>query len=403
MTLVATFLFAYVFSQFYRSFLAVVTSDLTRDLGLGPAELGNLSAIWFVVFALSQFLVGYLLDRHGPRRTIAGMMLFAVAGALVFAAARSYAMALLGMGLIGFGCAPILMGALYYFGRMSAPEKFPLYTSIMVGLGGLGNLAGGRPLTLSVESFGWRASLAAIAAITLVSAALIALMVKDPPRVEAPGGRRGALADLWQIVSHRPMWSLFLLNFASYAVIAAERGLWLGPYLENVHALGVQARGDAAFLMALGMSVGALAVGWLVPLLGSTKRVSILGNLGTALSFLGLALLPGLGAGGAIALQVTAGLFGMCYGAILSHARLFLPDHLLGRGVTFCNALSIGGAGILLSSSGYFVRGALAAGDPPVAVFSMLHLAFAGILLTALAFYVSSPERPEKIGSRSTG
>jgi hypothetical protein len=41
-------LVAYLFSQFYRSFLAVVAGDLSRDLGLGAAELGDLSAIWFL-------------------------------------------------------------------------------------------------------------------------------------------------------------------------------------------------------------------------------------------------------------------------------------------------------------------------------------------------------------------
>ena len=44
-------LFAYVLSQFYRAFLAVVASDLSHDLGLGPAELGMVSAVWFVAFA----------------------------------------------------------------------------------------------------------------------------------------------------------------------------------------------------------------------------------------------------------------------------------------------------------------------------------------------------------------
>lgn len=394
--LLPVFLFAYIFSQFYRSFLAVVTADLTRDLGLGPAELGNLSAIWFAVFAVSQFPVGYLLDRHGPRRTISVMMLAAVAGAVVFASAQGFASALVGMGLIGLGCAPILMGALFYFGRKSGPEKFPIYTSVMVGLGGLGNLLGGRPLSQAVEAFGWRASLLAIAALTLASAAMVAFFVRDPPKLSAPGKPGNALSELWEIVSHKPLWPIFLLNFSSYGVVAAERGLWLGPFLQDVHGLGMQERGNAAFLMALGMAVGAFVSGWLVPLFGNSKRVAIFGNLATAASFLALGLVPGLGASAAIALQVLAGLFGMCYGVILSHARLFFPEHLLGRGVTFANFLSIGGAGLVLFGSGYFVRGAQAEGIAPQAAYAMLHIAFGVMLLAALAFYVRSQAQPDK-------
>ena len=106
----------------------------------------------------------------------------AVAGAALFSQATSYAMALTGMGLIGIGCAPILMAALYYFGRKSAPERFPFYTSVMVGIGNLGNLLGAAPLAWSVAAMGWRNSMLSIAAMTAVSALLVFLFVDNPPR-----------------------------------------------------------------------------------------------------------------------------------------------------------------------------------------------------------------------------
>jgi sugar phosphate permease len=64
-------LFAYILSQFYRAFLAVIAVDLARDLSLDAAGLGNLSAIWFAAFALAQFplflspfLLGPIYRRH---------------------------------------------------------------------------------------------------------------------------------------------------------------------------------------------------------------------------------------------------------------------------------------------------------------------------------------------------
>ena len=50
MTLFAVFLLAYVLSQFFRAFLAVIAPRLTADLGLGPADLANMSAAFFLVF-----------------------------------------------------------------------------------------------------------------------------------------------------------------------------------------------------------------------------------------------------------------------------------------------------------------------------------------------------------------
>ena len=60
---------AYVYSQFYRSFLAVVSPELGADLGADAAALSSASGAWFATFALMQFGVGVGLDRFGPRRT----------------------------------------------------------------------------------------------------------------------------------------------------------------------------------------------------------------------------------------------------------------------------------------------------------------------------------------------
>mgnify|MGYP001765359413 CR=1 FL=1 len=394
MPVLVVFLVAYIFSQFYRSCFAVIAADVARDLSLGSAEQGYLTAIWFITFSASQFGVGYLLDRHGPKRTCAFIMLVAVAGAALFAQATSYLMALTGMGLVGIGCSPILMAALYYFGRKVPPEKFPFYISILVGIGNLGNLIGARPLAQAAEMVGWRMSLLAIALLTLVSALSVFLVVEDPERVERPGSGN-ALTELWEIVSLKVLWPLFLLSFVSYAVIAAERGLWIGPFLEKVHGYDAIARGNAAFVMAFGMALGALVASPMVQVLGTMKRVAIFGTTGVALSFAALGGVSWLNGMATVALLFTAGMFGMGYGIIMSHARQFFPEHLLGRGVTFVNFLSMAGAGTALSASGLFVRGAEARSLPPAEIFSQLHLAFAGVLAVALAWYLTVPAAPK--------
>ena len=63
---------AYVLSQFFRAFLAVLSGPLERDLGTTPDDLAFASGLWFLVFAAMQIPVGWALDRIGPRRTAAG-------------------------------------------------------------------------------------------------------------------------------------------------------------------------------------------------------------------------------------------------------------------------------------------------------------------------------------------
>ena len=61
----------YTLSQFYRAFLAVLSSTLLEELGATPGDLALSSGMWFLSFALMQLPVGWALDRIGPRLTAA--------------------------------------------------------------------------------------------------------------------------------------------------------------------------------------------------------------------------------------------------------------------------------------------------------------------------------------------
>ena len=95
---------AYVLSQFFRAFLAVLTPVLAAELATTPALLARASGFWFLAFALMQVPVGAALDRIGPRRTASGLLAVAALGAAVFATARGGGAIEIAMLLIGIGC-----------------------------------------------------------------------------------------------------------------------------------------------------------------------------------------------------------------------------------------------------------------------------------------------------------
>jgi predicted MFS family arabinose efflux permease len=395
MSALAVLLFAYVLSQFFRSFLAIVAADLTRDLGLDAGQLGLLSAVWFAVFAFAQFPVGWALDRFGPRRTVAGFMLLAMAGAAAFGLAPNFPALLAAMALIGAGCAPVLMGSLYYFGRVAPPERFAMMASIVIGVGSFGNLLGATPLALAVAQFGWRASIGAIAVVALISAILVYAVLRDPPPVSSQGGREGVISGLGEILSLRSLWLMFPLVLVSYAVVICLRSLWIGPFFGQVYGFDAVARGNAALAMGLAISLGALAYGPVERRIGDAKRTVLAGSTVTALALLALGLTPGLAASGAVALYVIVGAVGMNYGILIAHSRLFFPAHLLGRGVTVMNFVFIAGAGLLQWLSGRFVQGQAERSLPPAETYAHLHFAFGLVLAAAAVIYAFAPARPK--------
>jgi MFS family permease len=387
-------LFAYLFSQFFRSFVTIIAADLTRDLGFGPAELGWISSAWFAAFALAQFPVGYLLDTAGPRRTTAALMLAGVAGGLLFALSNSLAVSMLAMALIGIGCAPVLMAALYIFGRMAAPERFAMLAALFVGLGNIGNLMAATPLAYAAQTFGWRSSMAAVGLTMGLAALLVFLFLADPPKAEHHGSKTSMLGDILTILRMPALWFMFPLHAVSYAAVATERGLWIGPFMESVHGLDAITRGHAAFAMSLGMALGAFACGPAVRFMGGPKPPAVLANAVAAGLFLLLGLWIGMPTALAAAVLVGIGFFGLSYSLLLGHGRMFFPDHLLGRGVTCLNFFAIGGAGVMQALTGNAMKGLLASGSAPAEAFAFIHTGIGLVVLLALLLFLRAPARP---------
>lgn len=389
------FLLAYVMSQFYRAFLAVIAPDLARDLSLTATDLGTISAAWFITFALFQFPVGLALDRLGPRRTISLTMIAAAAGAALLGEARSTLACIGAMGLIGIGCAPVYMGALYVFGRTHPPRRFALLASWLTGLGLFGNLAAATPLAYAARTLGWRASFLVVAGATLASAVLVALFIKDPPRIEQPKSSesKGLARELAGILGMRALWPMLPMMLVSYAIVVAERGLWIGPYLADVWSLDAIERGNVALAMGAAMAAGALLYGPLEMWLGTAKWVVFMGGIVTIAALAVLALMPIPNIATATALLAIIGAAGISYAVLLAHARPFFPEHLLGRGMTFANFVFIGGAGLLQVTSGLYVDALKSQGLEAEAVYSRLHLALAATFAVATVIYAFSREQ----------
>ena len=75
----------YFLSYLYRTANAVIGPVLARELNLGDNALGLLTSTYFLAFGAAQLPLGMLLDRFGPRRVEAGLLLIAAAGAAFFA------------------------------------------------------------------------------------------------------------------------------------------------------------------------------------------------------------------------------------------------------------------------------------------------------------------------------
>ena len=107
---IAVLCIAYILSQFFRSFLAVLSSVLANDIGAQPDDLAYALGLLFFVFAVMQIPVGWGLDRFGPRIVSSVLLLIGGGGgAFLFASAQNPSQINLSMALLGIGCSPCLL------------------------------------------------------------------------------------------------------------------------------------------------------------------------------------------------------------------------------------------------------------------------------------------------------
>jgi sugar phosphate permease len=385
---IAALALAYVLSQFFRSFLAVLSPVLIAELGAKKSDLALASGAFFLTFGLMQFAVGLALDHYGPRRTASLVFgIFAGAGAFVFAAAQGPALLIFAMALIGIACSPVLMASYFIYARNFHASRFAVLTSWLVAFGMLGNVVSASPLAAVAEAFGWRGVMAGLGVLSMALAALVFFLADDPAAVKAE--EKPGLSGYLTLLKDKRFWPLIPMMVISYAPVVGIRGLWAGPYMHDVYAANAAAIGVATLWMALGMIAGSFLYGPADRFFGSQKWVIFSGNLVSLASIAALALFP-VSSIAFVTIALTAiGAFGLSYGLQMAHARSFMSADLVGRGVTLMNFFNIFGVGMMQFASGAVVS-ASADAVQPQAAYSALFWFYAALLALALAVFAFS-------------
>ena len=74
----------YLYEYIHRIAPSVMVSDLMQSFQVNAEMLGNLSAIYFYVYAVFQVPVGMIADRYGPKRPLLIACIISSLGGLFF-------------------------------------------------------------------------------------------------------------------------------------------------------------------------------------------------------------------------------------------------------------------------------------------------------------------------------
>lgn len=345
----------YFLSYVFRSINAVIAPDLVAGFALSAADLGLLTSAYFLAFALAQVPLGILLDRYGPRRTTAALLLAAATGALVFSQSRGLPSLLLGRALIGLGVSACLMASIKAFTLWFPLSRLPAMTGWVMFGGGIGAMVATAPVEAALQITSWRGVFVSMSILTFAASAAIFFVVPERAAGAHNESLREQVNGVMRVYGAAVFWRVAAASALFQATNMALQGLWAGPWLTDVAGLDRAAVALNLLLLAAATTVGFLSWGLAASRLSRYGiSATLLFKIGTT-GFLAVQLLLALGVtAGAPLLWIGFGLFGtsgsLAY-TILSHA---FPLSMSGRANTALNMLVF-----LLAFTGQWAFGAI--------------------------------------------
>jgi MFS family permease len=228
------FAMGYFLSYLYRVINSVLAPNLAADVGVDPSGLGLLTAVYFITFGAFQLPLGVLLDRFGPRKIEAGLLIVAAAGALVFANATTLSGLVVGRGLIGLGVSACLMAAFKAFVLWFPREELPRINGFQMAAGGFGALVGTAPVEAALSVTTWSGVFTVLAVLTLLVAVAIFFIVPERHITNEDQRFMDQLRGIRIVLTSLTFWRIAPFTTLSQATFLSIHGLWAGPWLRDV-------------------------------------------------------------------------------------------------------------------------------------------------------------------------
>ena len=265
--LVPAYAAGYFLSYGLRSINAVIAPELMHDLGITSTGLGLLTSTYFLAFGLFQLPLGLLLDRFGPRRVEAALLLVAAAGCALFGLGTTLMTLVVARALIGLGVSACLMASFKAFSQWSTLERLPALTASIMIAGSLGALSASVPAEAALPILGWRGIFHLFAALLVVTAGFV-MRLPDHPDSQPAESFKKQVQTLGQILRDRVFWRFAPQGCVTSGGFMAVQGLWAVPWIMEVNGASRTDAAAALFLMGSAMLVGyvfiASCTSWLV-------------------------------------------------------------------------------------------------------------------------------------------
>jgi predicted MFS family arabinose efflux permease len=273
-TLCACFLFYKYILQIYPS---IITQELMREFTLTGTGLGNLAATFYYTYMIAQLFVGVILDKYSARWLTSIAIFICAICVMVFAQTDNIDIALLSRSLMGIGVAFATVAYMKLAATWFSPKRYAFISGLLVTGAMAGAVFGLAPLSLMVNSLGWRDSLLVTGFMGLTLAILFACIVRDTPDTGSASKNTHvnhvSFKDILKVFKNKQNWLLTLYSGLAFSPAVIFGGLWGSPFLEQAFALSKTESASMISLMFIGLGIGSPLIGIIAEHIGNKRLV----------------------------------------------------------------------------------------------------------------------------------
>ena len=261
--------------------LPVMAPVVAQDMHVSPALVGLYVSMTYGGAMFASLMGGAAVNRLGAIRVSQWGLVLCAAGLLLCAVPWFPAMGL-GAVLIGLGYGPITPASSHLLARTTPKHQMSLVFSLKQTGVPLGSLMAGAVVPPMLLALSWHSSLAAVAAVCLLCAA-----VSQPLRAGLDQDRQPSLQIRWgswimpirMVLAHRSLSTMAACSFM-FSMVQLSLTTYLVTFLHDDLAYGLIAAGLALSATQLGGMIGRIAWGYVADRwLGAQRMLLLLASL----------------------------------------------------------------------------------------------------------------------------
>ncbi|WNV04693.1 MFS transporter [Candidatus Methylospira mobilis] len=251
----------FILSVLVAVLFAILSDEIAQTLKLDQSQLGLLSGVFFITYAVGQLGFGIALSLISPRFILAGTAALSAVGTILFAVSDSFGAAIMARALMGIGLSSTFVGVIYLVGA-NYSGNFAFMSSLSQSLANLSAAAIAILSALIPFLVDFRMPFLIMGILFLINAVLLFLFLgKSSAGNSASSPKANLGAALKTSVTNPQFWAALVYYSGLFGSLLAFADLWNIQFQMNFFKHSIETSSVMNAMIPVGVTIGGLLAG----------------------------------------------------------------------------------------------------------------------------------------------